>query len=142
MLDFLRQLWSVEHGLNKTSKRMRHALGITGPQRLVLLVVARFPGLTAGELARVVHLHPSTVTGILYRLVSRGLLRKSRDSYDGRVTRLSLEKKAARFTKRSAGPVEKAVRTALLKSGPEKSRIAGEVLRAIAGELDGRDGRG
>ena len=74
VLDFLRLLWSIEHGLQRVSKRMEAELGITGPQRLVLRVVGRFPGLSAGELAHIVRLHPITITGILKRLVSRGWL--------------------------------------------------------------------
>ena len=52
VLDFMRLLWGIEHRLQSASKRMEAALGITGPQRLVLRVVARFPGLSAGDLAR------------------------------------------------------------------------------------------
>ena len=63
VLDFMRLLWSVEHGLQSTSKRMEATLGITGPQRLVLRIVTVRPGLSAGELARIVHLHPSTNHG-------------------------------------------------------------------------------
>jgi DNA-binding MarR family transcriptional regulator len=74
ILDFMRLLWSVEHGLQSTSKRMEATLGITGPQRLVLRIVSERPGLSAGEVARIVHLHPSTITGILQRLVRKGLL--------------------------------------------------------------------
>ena len=71
VLDFMRLLWSIEHSLQRMSKRMEADLGITGPQRLVLRVVGQFPGLSAGELARIVRLHPSTITGILQRLVRR-----------------------------------------------------------------------
>ena len=45
VLDFMRLLWSVEHGLQSTSKRMEATLGITGPQRLVLRIVTARPGL-------------------------------------------------------------------------------------------------
>src|SRR5262249_10104350 len=36
VLDFMRLLWSIEHDLQRMSKRMKGELGITGPQRLVL----------------------------------------------------------------------------------------------------------
>src|SRR5580704_7823727 len=84
VLDFMRLLWSIEHQLQSASKRMETAIGITGPQRLVLRVVARFPGISAGELADVVRLHPSTVTGILQRLVQKGLLARDVDPDDSR----------------------------------------------------------
>src|SRR5437763_8985496 len=59
VMDFMRLLWSIEHGLQRMSKRMENALGITGPQRLVLRVVGRFPDISARELAYLVRLHPS-----------------------------------------------------------------------------------
>src|SRR5262245_27840734 len=60
-LDFMSLLWGIEHGLQSASKRMEKSLGITGPQRLVLRIVEQFPGLSAKSLARIVHLHPSTI---------------------------------------------------------------------------------
>src|SRR3954452_19298518 len=88
VLDFMRLLWGIEHALQSTSKRMETAHGITGPQRLVLKIVGTFPGLSAGELAHVVRLHPSTVTGIVQRLVKKGLLERQRDHGDSRRVRL------------------------------------------------------
>jgi len=35
-VDFMRLLWSIEHGLWRLSKRMENEISITGPQRLVL----------------------------------------------------------------------------------------------------------
>src|SRR5438045_6605311 len=84
VLDFMRLLWSIEHGLQRMSKRMEGELGITGPQRLVLRVVGQFPNLSASELADIVRLHPSTITGILQRLVARGFLQRQSDPSDSR----------------------------------------------------------
>src|ERR1019366_2492668 len=101
VLDFMRLLWAIEHGLQRMSKRMEGELGITGPQRLVLRVVGQFPGLPAGELAHIVRLHPSTITGILQRLVARGLLERQRDPSDSRRARLRLKPRAAAYTRTS-----------------------------------------
>src|SRR5215471_17366676 len=90
-LDFMRLLWTIEHGLQRMSKRMEREIGITGPQRLVLRVVGQFPEISAGELARIVRLHPSTITGILQRLVTRGLLERKADPGDTRRARLRLK---------------------------------------------------
>src|SRR5215831_17037629 len=103
VLDFMRLLWSIEHRLQRVSKRMASELGITGPQRLVLRVVGRFPGISASELAHIVRLHPSTITGILQRLVERGLLERQRDPGDGRRARLRLKARARAHTHISRG---------------------------------------
>jgi DNA-binding MarR family transcriptional regulator len=135
VLDFLRVLWAVEHGLQRSSKRMESTLGVTGPQRLVLKIVARFPGLSAGELAKIVQLHPSTITGILQRLTTRRLLLREIDPADNRRVRLRLLPRAHPFTRTAAGPVERAVRQALAHVGPNQARVAREVLMAVAGAL-------
>src|SRR5215471_18810817 len=104
-LDFLRLLWSIEHHLQSTSKLMESRLGITGPQRLVLKVVEQFPGISAKEVAHVVRLHPSTITGILQRLTRKGLILRAADPVDTRRVRLRIQPAARRFTRRSKGTV-------------------------------------
>lgn len=136
VLDFMRLLWSVEHGLQRMSKRMETELGITGPQRLVLRVVGRFPDLSAGELAHIVRLHPSTITGILRRLVERGLLERRRDPGDSRRARLRLKPGALPFTRTANGTVEKAVTLALERAGASNVRAARRVLTAVANGLN------
>lgn len=136
VLDFMRLLWSIEHGLQKMSKRMENDVGITGPQRLVLRVVGQFPGMSAGDLAHVVRLHPSTITGILQRLVSRGLVARERDPLDSRRAQLRITPAAAVYIRDSAGTVERAVRKALRKAGATRVQTASAVLEAVASTLN------
>jgi DNA-binding MarR family transcriptional regulator len=136
VLDFLRLLWSIEHGLQRMSKRMEGRLGITGPQRLVLRVVGQFPGVSAGKLAHIIQLHPSTVTGILQRLVARGLIERQRDPADSRRAQLRLKPRARRYTRISSGTVERAVTQALNRAGASNVRAARRVLGAVARKLN------
>lgn len=71
VLQFMQLLWAVVHGLQRTSKRMAGEIGVTGPQRLVLRVVGLLPRLSAGDLATVLRVHPSTLTRVLQRLVAQ-----------------------------------------------------------------------
>ena len=137
VLDFLRLLWSIEHGLQRMTKRMESELGLTGPQRLVLRVVGQFPGLSAGALAHIVRLHPSTITGILQRLVARGLLDRERDPGDGRRARLRLKPRALVYTRNSPGTVEKTVTQALTRVGASDVRAARRVLAEVARKFNG-----
>jgi DNA-binding MarR family transcriptional regulator len=135
VLDFMRLLWRVEHGLQATSKRMDARLGITGPQRLVLKLVTQFPGLSAGDVARVLHLHPSTVTGIVQRLVEKRLVVRDADRKDTRRVRLRPRAGAAGLARRS-GTVEAAVAVVLDRTAPTRVRHARAILEAIAVALD------
>jgi DNA-binding MarR family transcriptional regulator len=136
VLDFMRLLWSIEHSLQRMSKRMEGELGITGPQRLVLRVVGQFPGLSAGEVAHIVRLHPSTMTGILHRLVAGGLLERARDPQDGRRSRLHLTPQAMAYTRTAPGTVERSVRLALDRVGATNVQAARTVLAEVARRLE------
>jgi len=135
-LDFLRLLWSIEHHLQSTPKRMESRLGITGPQRLVLKVVAESPGISATEVASIVRLHPSTITGILQRLIAKGLLLRARDPIDTRRVRLRIQPAGRRFVRRTKGTIESAVERALKGVPPHSVHAAREVLAAIATALE------
>jgi DNA-binding MarR family transcriptional regulator len=137
VLDFMRLLWEIEHRLQGTSKRMRAQLGITGPQRLVLRIVHRFPAVSAGELALILHLHPSTITGIVQRLVHRGLLERTADPADSRRVRLRLKPAGRAYTRATRGTVERAVSDALVRAGAANVERARKVLAEIARALPG-----
>ena len=132
----MRLLWAVAHGLDSTSKRMRSALGVTGPQRLVLRLVGHYGQLSAGELAGLLHIDPSSLTGILHRLETAGLLRRAKDPADGRRAILTLRAKGRNLNTRRARTVEESVRRALSSLSRAKIDAARDVLKALANELD------
>jgi DNA-binding MarR family transcriptional regulator len=99
-------------------------------------VVGQFPGLSAGELAHIVRLHPSTITGILQRLVAKGFLERTRDPGDSRRARLRLKPGAVVHTRTSPGTVEKVVTQVLNRIGASNVRAARRVLAEIAQELN------
>jgi DNA-binding MarR family transcriptional regulator len=92
---------------------MEQQIGVTGPQRLVLRVVGLFPGISAGALAHLLHVHPSTLTGVLHRLGKQGLLARERSDPDRRRAVLRLTPAGSRVNARRRGTVEAAVRKAL-----------------------------
>jgi len=135
VLDFLRLLWAVDHALQSASKQMESNFGMTGPQRLVMRIVGRFPGIAAGRVAEILHVHPSTLTGILKRLESRGLLQRRTDPRDGRRALFMLTPKGRKLDTVRTGIVEQAVRR-VLATDPDKVAAAQEVLLALSEELD------
>src|SRR3954469_1930897 len=134
VLDFMRMLWAVDHALQSASKRMESTLGMTGPQRLVVRIVGRFPGIAAGRVAGILHVHPSTLTGILKRLQARAVLQRRPDPRDARRALFILTAKGRKLDTVRTGTVEQAVRRVLSKD-PEKVAVAQEVLAALSEEL-------
>jgi MarR family transcriptional regulator, organic hydroperoxide resistance regulator len=134
-LTFMRLLWGVNHALEASSKRMDAAIGVTGPQRLVIRIVGRFPGISAGRLARLMHVHPSTLTGILGRLATRGLVRRDPDPNDARRALFSLTAKGRELDSLRAGTVETKVRTTLARFPDARVTATQAVLAAISEAL-------
>jgi MarR family transcriptional regulator, organic hydroperoxide resistance regulator len=140
VLDFMKLLWAVDHGLQSTSKRMEAKTGVTGPQRLVIRIVGRYPGISAGQLAEIMQLHPSTLTGVLKRLQERGIIERRVDPNDGRRALLGLTARGRELDSLRTGTVEAAVRQALKSMPRRKLDAAQDVLAAVAEALQPKEG--
>ncbi|MEO6600082.1 MAG: MarR family transcriptional regulator [Polyangiaceae bacterium] len=134
-LGFMRLLWSVAHGLESASKQMQAQVGVTGPQRLVIRIIGHYGHVSAGDLAHVLRLHPSSLTGVLRRLEQAGFIAREADPKDRRRAVLRLTKTGERLDAQRAGTVEAAVRAALSSLPEGMVRAAEDVLRQIASEL-------
>jgi DNA-binding MarR family transcriptional regulator len=135
VLDFMRALWALDHALQSASKRMEAHQGVTAPQRLVVRIVGRFPDISAGEVAEILHLHPSTLTGVLKRLEHRGVLARRPDPDDGRRALLQLTQRGRAVDRLRDGTVEAAVRRALRRLPPAAVRSTRDAAMALSGEL-------
>jgi MarR family transcriptional regulator, organic hydroperoxide resistance regulator len=131
----MRILWTLEHELQAASKRMQREIGVTGPQRLALRLIGRRPGLSAGELASTMQLHPSTLTGILDLLVTRKLVDRRADPADRRRARLKLTRAGQRVDAARSGTVEAAVQRSLSKCSTAEIEASRRLLGRLAAGL-------
>ncbi|HEY6552541.1 MAG TPA: MarR family transcriptional regulator [Vicinamibacteria bacterium] len=136
VLDFMRLIWALDHALQKSSRRMKATVGVTGPQRLVLRIVARFPGLPAGQIAELLHVHPSTLTGVLKRLQRQGFIHRRVDPKDRRRAFLGVTENGRRIAFSAEGTVESVVERLLGSTPRAKVEGAREVLKSLAAALD------
>jgi DNA-binding MarR family transcriptional regulator len=134
-LECMRVLWELDHELRRVSKSMESTLGVTGPQRLVIRMIGRFPGLAARDLASLLHVDPSSLTGVLDRLGRGGYVARDSDPADGRRAQLSLTARGRALDRVRSGTVEAAVIRAI--ADQPRSRIAGarHVLEAVTREF-------
>lgn len=135
VLDFMRLIWALDHALQTTSKRMKSSLGVTGPQRLVIRIVSRFPGITAGQIAELLHVHPSTLTGVLKRLERQGLVRRRRDVRDRRRVILGITERGRRVEAVGTGTVEESVAKVIARIPRARLDGARAVLIELAAAL-------
>jgi DNA-binding MarR family transcriptional regulator len=130
----MRQLWALDHELQSASRRMEATYGITVSQRLVVGFVGRSPGISAGALAKILHVHPSTLTDILRRLESRGVLHRRQDPKDARRALFGLTPRGRHLDALRAGSVEQAIRR-VLERMPGDVLPAERILSALTSEL-------
>ena len=135
VIYFMRLMWEVDHELQRVSKRMVATVGLTGPQRLALVLISRYPGISAGELAQWLHLDPGTLTGIIARLELAKLIKRTRDQNDGRRAMLTLTAKGRAANRRRAGTVESAVRRTLDETRTADADATRRMLSRLAAAL-------
>lgn len=136
VLAFMQVMWALVHRLDQTSKRMRRQVGVTGPQRLTLRVVGLFPGISAGDVATILHMHPSTLTGVLQRLVAQKLVVRRRDRDDRRRAVLQLTPEGRTVNGASGGTVESAVARTLDGASRHDVAATTRLLARLAHELE------
>jgi DNA-binding MarR family transcriptional regulator len=135
VLEFIRQMWAIDHELQRVSKRMVARTGLTAPQRLAVRFIGRHAGLTLGGLAELLHLHAGTVTGIVRRLETLGLVVQTRSSEDSRRRHLTLTPKGQRVNRQHKGTVEAAVRRTAAIATPGELAAAARVMDLLARNL-------
>lgn len=134
-LDFLRLLWAINHGMATTSRHMKSKFGVTGRQWLIMQVVNEFPGIAASQLARVLHVDRSTLTGALQLMSARGLLLIEDDRHDRRRRRIHLTAKGRQIRHLAVDTMEAAVVRTFSEMSPANLAITRRVLTQLADNL-------
>ena len=111
-------LYSASLAMTKLYKPLLEQLGLTYPQYLVMLVLWESAGLTVSEIGKRLHLDSGTLTPLLKRLESSGLIARLRDTADERQVRIHLTA-AGRAAKSQAATVRACMFRATQYSGPE-----------------------
>ena len=97
-------LYSTSLAMTRLYKPLLDALGITYPQYLVLLVLWEHDGLTVSELGNRLFLDSGTLTPLLKRMESSGLVTRLRALEDERRVHISLTE-AGRLLKTRAAQI-------------------------------------
>lgn len=88
--QFCFALYSSSLALTKTYKPLLDKLGLTYPQYLVMLVLWEQDGLLVKDIGKLLFLDSGTLTPLLKRLETSGLLQRQRDDEDERQVRINL----------------------------------------------------
>ena len=137
-LDFLRRLWRLNHALEKHSSRMDQRLGVTAQQRLVIRCVGKYPGVTAGQLAALLHVDPGTASAALKRLEEKRMVERRRDPRDKRRVALGLTARGRQID-RPHGTVEQIAERLLAEVTTAEAAGVRTILERFTALLEASD---
>jgi len=119
-------LYSAGHAFTRLYKPLLDPLGLTYPQYLVMAVLWEKDGRTVGEIGEKLLLESSTLTPLLKRLETAGMLRRTRDQDDERVVRIQLTPKGAAL-KQKAAEIPQAIGCATNITVAEVMKLTSEI---------------
>ncbi|PLX43190.1 MAG: MarR family transcriptional regulator [Deltaproteobacteria bacterium] len=112
-------------------KKLLEPFGLTNLQHLVVEAILHEPGLTAGELGRVLILDKATLSGVIQRLEESGWLEKRTDGGDGRVQRLYPLGKSHEIAEEMAKSRKSFDKSFLKGLSPEERSILKRLLKEL-----------
>lgn len=120
--------------------RMEATLGVTAQQRLIIRCVGKYPGMTSGQLATLLHLDPGTISTSIGRLERKGLLQRRQDSRDKRRVTLGLTAEGRVLDEPTPGTIEYAVERLLesadIKETAATRRMLDKLVELLSEEAD------
>ena len=119
-------LYSAGHAFTRLYKPLLDPLGLTYPQYLVMAVLWEKDGRTVGEIGEKLLLESSTLTPLLKRLETAGMVRRTRDQDDERVVRIQLTPKGAE-PKQKAIEIPRAIGCSTNLTIPEVMKLTDDI---------------
>lgn len=135
-LDFLQVLWRLNHAMESRSSRMYRELGITAQQRMVMRYISDNPGISAGQLAKLLHVDRGTMSTMLGRLEDRGLASRRRHAQDARRSEIMLTTEGQIVLSKDVTTVESAADQLLQESAPDAIVFSKAVIGRFAQLLE------
>ncbi|WP_155059788.1 MarR family winged helix-turn-helix transcriptional regulator [Streptomyces blattellae] len=119
-------LYAAQHAVTAMYRPLLDELGLTYPQYLVLLVLWERGETTVKELAAALRLDYGTVSPLLKRLESAGVVRRERAARDERSVVVACTERGAELRERAVC-IPGALLTATQLGGAEVTRLRGEL---------------
>lgn len=132
-------LHAASRAMTSAYQPLLEALGITYPQYLVLLLLWEQDGVRVSQLGERLYLDSGTLTPLLKRLESRGLVERRRSAEDERVVEVFLTAAGKKAKRRAADvPAAMLCKTGLSLAELEKLRTT---LQGLTRKLQGAGDR-
>jgi DNA-binding MarR family transcriptional regulator len=129
----------ITRAIDLHSRLLLQKNGLTIPQLAALQAVQRLQPITVGVLAREIHLGAATLTGILGRLESRGLVSRTRGDRDRRSVVVQLTDAGAKLVAEAPSLLQDRFRRELAKLQEWEQTMILAMLQRIASMMDAED---
>lgn len=120
---------------------MELRLGVTGPQRMILRLISRFPAIPTKMISQILKLHASSVSTSVRRLEAKGQLVRIRTEEDGPSGILELTESGRAIASPQDRTIESALRAFVHGVANETLNEATQVLDALSRNLKGETDR-
>ncbi len=114
MLAVLRQFRVVIRSIQRHYQWVEARCGVSGAQLWAMERIDSTPGLSPGDLARDLAVHPSTASNLLARLEQLGFIERRRGSRDQRRVQLHLTATGASVLRKAPRPLKGVLQQALI----------------------------
>jgi DNA-binding MarR family transcriptional regulator len=121
------------------SRWVEKQCGASSPQVWALFEIERHPGWRVTDLANAMSLHQSTVSNLLEKLETKGLIRRERDAEDQRAQQLFLTKQGQKLLQHAPQPAMSLLPDTLNKLSDEILRSLGVSINEIVVHLRKHD---
>jgi len=125
----LRQFRVVFNAVKTHFQQIERLSGLGGAQLWALSLVAEKQGLGIGDLAKAMDIHQSTASNLVRALVTKKMLKSTRDAADRRAVHLDITAAGLAILAEAPGPFSGILPDALQK-------LDGETLRRLHEDLD------
>src|SRR5579884_1053087 len=123
--------WQAIRNLDVVRLRQWEQWHITLPQLRVLYQVRRTPGITMGDLARALGITVSTTSGLVSKLVDRGLIERAPVPGDRRQIRLHLSAEGNALAGELRGPTSAFMNLVMQELGDDIESVAAALERLV-----------
>lgn len=134
----LTSLRRIIQAVDLYSRHLSSRYGLTGPQLLCLREMRAVGVVTPGQLARVIALTPSTISGILDRLEARGLITRHRRERDKRQVRVALTPQGLRMVDQAPLPLQEVFLQRLMALPPRRQAQIAKSLDEVVTLMQAR----
>jgi DNA-binding MarR family transcriptional regulator len=129
----------ITRAIDLHSRGLMQQVGLTVPQLATLQAIGRLQPVTAGALAKSIHLSQATLTGILSRLEARALVSRTRSSSDRRTVVVELAEDGRSVLENAPSLLKDRFRCELLRLQEWEQTQMLATLQRIAAMMDAEE---